>query len=72
MARIFISTSQPGHPTMQITLDLPNKLLQHFNPNQLPRQILETLAVQAYQTKKNARDGHSSSSSDEGGSNTFS
>ena len=40
---------------MQITLDLPDELLQHFNPNQLPREILEALAVQAYQTEKITR-----------------
>jgi len=37
MARIFISTSQSGNLTMQITLDLSDELLQHFYPNQLPR-----------------------------------
>ena len=40
---------------MQITLDLPDALLQHFNPNQLSREILEALAVQAYQTEKITR-----------------
>lgn len=40
---------------MQITLDLPNKLLQHFNPSQLPRKILEALAVQAYKIDKITR-----------------
>jgi predicted HTH domain antitoxin len=40
---------------MQITLDLPDELLQHFNPNQLPREILEALAMQAYQTEKITR-----------------
>ena len=72
MARIFISTSQAGHPTMQITLDLPDELLQHFNPNQPPREILEALAVQACQTEKITRNDHSSLSFDEGSSNTFS
>ncbi|MGD1858934.1 MAG: hypothetical protein ACFB0E_03065 [Leptolyngbyaceae cyanobacterium] len=37
---------------MQITLDLPDELMQHFNSNRLPQEILEALAVQAYQTKK--------------------
>jgi len=40
---------------MQITLDLPDELVQHFNPNQLPCEILEALAVQAYQTEKITR-----------------
>jgi len=37
---------------MQITLDLPDELMQHFNSNRLPQEILEALAVQAYQTEK--------------------
>jgi predicted HTH domain antitoxin len=37
---------------MQITLDLPDELIQHFNPNRLPQEIVEALAVQAYQTEK--------------------
>jgi predicted HTH domain antitoxin len=37
---------------MQITLDLPEDLLQYFDPDQLSREILEALAVQAYQTEK--------------------
>ena len=38
--------------TMQITVDLPEELLQNFNPESLPREILEVLVVQAYQTEK--------------------
>lgn len=37
---------------MQITLDLPEELIQHFNPDDLPREILEALAIQAYQVEK--------------------
>ncbi len=37
---------------MQITLDLPDSLLQHFNPDDLPREILEALVVQTYQAEK--------------------
>jgi predicted HTH domain antitoxin len=37
---------------MQITLDLPEELLQHFNQDHLPREILEALAIQAYQAEK--------------------
>jgi predicted HTH domain antitoxin len=37
---------------MQITLDLPEELLQHFDQNLLSREILEALAIQAYQTEK--------------------
>ncbi|MCL1465263.1 UPF0175 family protein [Argonema galeatum] len=37
---------------MQITIDLPDELIQHFNPNRLTREILEALAIQAYQTEK--------------------
>lgn len=37
---------------MQITLDLPEELLQYFDPNHLSREILEALAVQVYQTEK--------------------
>lgn len=40
---------------MQITLDLPEELLQYFDPDHLPREILEALAVQAYQTEKITR-----------------
>jgi predicted HTH domain antitoxin len=37
---------------MQITLDLPEELLQYFDQDHLSREILEALAVQAYQTEK--------------------
>ena len=37
---------------MQITLDLPEELLQHFDQNLLSREILEALAIQAYQAEK--------------------
>lgn len=37
---------------MQIILDLPDELLLHFNQDRLAREILETLAVQAYQSEK--------------------
>ncbi|MEM9447446.1 MAG: UPF0175 family protein [Cyanobacteria bacterium P01_E01_bin.6] len=37
---------------MQITVDLPEEILQHFNQDHLSREILEVLAVQAYQTEK--------------------
>lgn len=37
---------------MQITLELPDELLQHFSQDRLSREILEALAVQAYQTEK--------------------
>jgi predicted HTH domain antitoxin len=37
---------------MQITIDLPDELVQHFNRDRLPRDILEALVVQAYQTEK--------------------
>lgn len=37
---------------MQITLDLPNELLQHFSQNRLSGEILEALVVQAYQAEK--------------------
>jgi hypothetical protein len=30
---------------MQITLDLRDELVQHFNPSRLAREILEALAV---------------------------
>lgn len=36
---------------MQITLDLPDELLQHFSQDRLSREILEALAVQAYQAQ---------------------
>lgn len=37
---------------MEITLNLPDELVQHFNQNRLAREIVEALAVQAYQTEK--------------------
>lgn len=37
---------------MQITLDLPEELLQYFDQDHLSREILEALALQAYQTEK--------------------
>ncbi|MDJ1179719.1 UPF0175 family protein [Roseofilum sp. BLCC_M91] len=37
---------------VQITLDIPDELVDHFNPNHLAREILEALVVQAYQTEK--------------------
>jgi predicted HTH domain antitoxin len=45
---------------MQITLDLPDELVQHFNRDHLSREILEALVVQAYQVEKitSAEVGH--------------
>ena len=45
---------------MQITLDLPDSLLQYFNPDDLSREILEALTIQAYQAEKitSAEVGH--------------
>ncbi len=37
---------------MQITIDLPDELVQHFNRDHLSREILEAFVVQAYQTEK--------------------
>jgi predicted HTH domain antitoxin len=37
---------------MQITIDLPDDLVRHFNRDHLGREILEALAVQAYHTEK--------------------
>jgi hypothetical protein len=37
---------------MQITIDLPENLIQHFNHDQLARDILEALVVQVYQSTK--------------------
>ncbi|MDX2099543.1 MAG: UPF0175 family protein [Leptolyngbyaceae cyanobacterium bins.59] len=37
---------------MQITLNLPDELLQYFNRDHLAREILEALVVQAYQDEK--------------------
>ncbi|HSM83359.1 MAG TPA: UPF0175 family protein [Nodosilinea sp.] len=45
---------------MQITLDLPDELAQHFNSEHLAREILEALVAQAYQVEKitSAEVGH--------------
>ncbi|MBD2579470.1 UPF0175 family protein [Oscillatoria sp. FACHB-1406] len=45
---------------MQITLNLPDELIQHFNRDRLDREVLEALVVQAYQTEKitSAEVGH--------------
>lgn len=40
---------------MQITIDLPDELVQHFNRDRLTREILEALVIQAYQTEKITR-----------------
>jgi predicted HTH domain antitoxin len=37
---------------MQITIDFPDELMQHFNRDRLTREILEALVIQAYQTEK--------------------
>jgi predicted HTH domain antitoxin len=37
---------------MQITLDLPDELVQHFDRDDLSRDILNALVVQAYQAEK--------------------
>jgi predicted HTH domain antitoxin len=37
---------------MQITIDLPDEVVQHFNPEHLTRSILEALVVQTYQAEK--------------------
>ncbi|MDZ7962567.1 MAG: UPF0175 family protein [Aulosira sp. DedQUE10] len=37
---------------MQITIDIPDELVQHFNREHLTREILEALVVQAYQSEK--------------------
>ncbi|NCJ06465.1 UPF0175 family protein [Synechococcales cyanobacterium C] len=37
---------------MQITIDLPEALVQHFNSDRLAREVLEVLVVHAYQNKK--------------------
>ena len=37
---------------MQVTLNLPDELLQHFNLDHLAREIVEALVVQAYQLEK--------------------
>ena len=37
---------------MQVTLDLPEELLQYFDQDHLAREILEALVIQAYQAEK--------------------
>ncbi|PZO44795.1 MAG: hypothetical protein DCF17_03125 [Shackletoniella antarctica] len=37
---------------MQITLDLPEELIQHFDPDDLSREILAELVIQAHETEK--------------------
>lgn len=37
---------------MQITLNLPDELIQHYDQNHLAREILEALVVQAYQMER--------------------
>lgn len=37
---------------MQITIDLPEELVQHFNYDRLAHEILEALVVQTYQAEK--------------------
>ncbi len=37
---------------MQITIDLPDDLIQHFSRDRLAREILEALVTQAYQAEK--------------------
>jgi predicted HTH domain antitoxin len=37
---------------MQITIDLPDELVQHFNRDYLAHEIIEALVVQAYQAEK--------------------
>ncbi|MFB2981855.1 UPF0175 family protein [Microseira sp. BLCC-F43] len=37
---------------MQITIDLPDELIQHFDRDLLACEILEALVIQAYQTEK--------------------
>jgi predicted HTH domain antitoxin len=37
---------------MQINIELPDELVQHFNKDSLAREILEALVVQAYQAEK--------------------
>jgi predicted HTH domain antitoxin len=37
---------------MQITIDLPEELIQHFSRDRLTREILEALVVQTYQAEK--------------------
>ncbi|MDX2240410.1 MAG: UPF0175 family protein [Leptolyngbyaceae cyanobacterium bins.302] len=40
---------------MQIIIDLPDELIQHFSYDRLPHEILEALVIQAYQTEKITR-----------------
>ncbi len=37
---------------MQITLNLPDELIQHFKQDKLANEILEVLVVRAYQLEK--------------------
>ncbi len=37
---------------MQLTIDLPDELVQYFNRDRLAHQILEALVVQAYQSEQ--------------------
>jgi len=37
---------------MQITLNLPEALMQHFSPERINQEILEALAIQAYRAEK--------------------
>ncbi|MFN9673568.1 MAG: UPF0175 family protein [Microcystis sp.] len=37
---------------MKITIDIPDELLQHYNYNNLTREILEALVVRAYRAEK--------------------
>ncbi|MFB6276278.1 MAG: UPF0175 family protein [Halothece sp.] len=37
---------------MQITINLPDELVQHLGSNHLEREVIEALAVQAYQAEK--------------------
>jgi predicted HTH domain antitoxin len=37
---------------MQITIDLPEELIQHFNHDRLAHEILQALVIQAYQSEK--------------------
>lgn len=42
----------PSTNPMQIILNLPDELVQHFNRDHLAREILEALVIQAYQVEK--------------------
>jgi len=37
---------------MQITLNLPETLMQHFSPERLDQEIIEALVIQAYRAEK--------------------